>query len=122
MTGAAIIEYAVELFPGFAPQWAASYFRRDDGTFTPCGAFAELSHYVRDEYERLPPDHLARLGRFVSDCAESADADLADAAGACFLENVSGERFDDDFARHLSGRALALYRAHGTGQREGDVR
>ncbi|MEZ0263342.1 MAG: hypothetical protein ACAI43_01340 [Phycisphaerae bacterium] len=121
MTGAAIIEFVVELFPAFAPQWAASYFRGDDGTFTPCGAFAELSHYVRDEYERLPPDRLARLGQFVSACAASADADLADAANSCFLENVSGERFDDDFARHLSGRALALYRAHATGQWEGDI-
>jgi hypothetical protein len=106
-----ILNRLVSLFPSFAPVWdnPGNCFRDDDGSFTPCGAFAEFGHYLRDRYEELSEPQLSELGRFVTECVASTDTVLRDAAATCFLENVVGERFSADFRRHLSGEALRFY-------------
>jgi hypothetical protein len=111
MTARAILKRLIALFPGFAEYWERSdnCFRNDDGSFTRCGVFAAFSHFFCEKYEELPKDELAELGQFLSECMESSDRRLADAAGTCFLENVAGERFDRDFREHLSGEALRFY-------------
>jgi hypothetical protein len=111
MTAQAILDRLVALFPDFAAVWDSpdNYFRDDDGSFTCCGVFAEFSRYFRDRYKQFSPAQVAELGRFVTECVASADAELGDAAATCFLENVAGERFGPDFRQHLSGEALRFY-------------
>jgi hypothetical protein len=101
----------IALFPDFEAFWDSehNYFRADDGSFTRCGAFAQFSHFVRAGYERFTPAQVAQLGAFVSECADSADADLRDAVAACFLENIGGERFSSNFHQHLTGTAAQLF-------------
>jgi hypothetical protein len=111
MSAQAILDRLVTLFPDFAEAWDSpdNYFREDDGSFTHCGVFAEFSHYFRDRYEQISPAQVAEVGRFMSECVGSPDAELSNTAATCFLENVAGERFSSDFRRHLSGEALRFY-------------
>jgi hypothetical protein len=110
MSAQGVLDRLVALFPDFAAAWDGpdNCFRDGDGSFTRCGVFSEFSHYFRDHYEQFSPAQAAELGRLVTECVASADAELQDAA-TCFLENVAGERFGPDFRRHLSGEALRFY-------------
>jgi hypothetical protein len=109
-TAEAILGRLVGLFPDFAKVWESTdnHFREDDGTATPCGVFSEFSYYFQERYEQFSPTQVAALGRLVTECVASPDADLGDAAATCFLENVAGE-ISADFRRHLSGEALTCY-------------
>ena len=110
MTAEMILARLVALVPEFAAYWddPENYFRRDDGSFTSCGAFAQFSGFFRDNYEDLSFGQIADIGAFVSACMESPD-DLGDAAATCFLENISTERFRSDFKRYVTGEALRFY-------------
>jgi hypothetical protein len=112
MTAEAILARLIALCPDFAAAWESphNYFRGDDGEFTRCGVFAQFSHYFRGCYEQLTSAQVEEVGRFATECVASAETELADAAAACFLENVAAERFSADFQRHLSGGALRFYR------------
>ena len=104
MTPDELLARLVTLFPDFAEHWSA-----DDGTFTACDAFAELSQFVRERYEELPVERLQALGWILAECMADPDSDLDEATATCFLENVAAERFHDDFKRFLIGRPLEFY-------------
>lgn len=106
-----ILGWLASAFPGFAEAWNGpdNCFVAEDGAFTVSGLFAEFSHYFRSHYEELPPSQIVEVGRFVSDCAASSDAEIRDGVATCFLENVATERFHSEFKRYLSGEALRFY-------------
>jgi hypothetical protein len=106
-----VLERLLGIFPAFAAHWQESnnLARREDGSFSYCGAFMEFGGFFREQYERLPADCLAALGEFVSECAESSNEELNTAACTCFLENLAGEHFCGEFQVHLTGEALRFY-------------
>src|SRR4051812_23686431 len=95
------------IFPKFEEHWDAAdnCHRLDDGPFTLCGVFAAFSEFVREEFATLPPTELQQLGVFLETCMDHPDSDLDAAAATCFLENVAGETFTAELARHLGSRA-----------------
>jgi hypothetical protein len=103
------------LFPRFRTYWDGedNCFRDSDGSFTLYGVFSEFTDFFREQYSSLPPDEIARLGAFVSDCMSSKDWDLDNAAATCFVENIAGEECDRDLRGHLFGPALDYWRAWG---------
>jgi hypothetical protein len=106
-----LLAQLVTMFPDFSAVWdnPTNCFREDDGSSTRGGVFAEFSSYFRERYEQFSGTQIEELGRLVTECVESADAELSHAAATCFLENVAAERFSPDFRRHLSGEALRFY-------------
>jgi hypothetical protein len=106
-----LLDRLVLLFPEFAACWdgPGNYFRDDDRTFTPHGAFAVFSHFFKERYEHLPKDRIAALADFLSECMADPHSDLDNAAATCFLENVAGERFSGEFRGYLRGEPLAYY-------------
>ncbi len=110
-----ILQRLVAILPSFGTYWEApdNYHQDDDGSFTPCGAFSECSHFVRERYETLTAGQLDELAKFIERCMTLRDTQLADAAATCFLENLTGERFSADFQRHLSGEALKFFKGWG---------
>jgi hypothetical protein len=106
-----LLDRLLALFPEFAAYWDSpeNCFRNRDGTFTLHGAFAQFSLFLEECYERSPADRLAALAEFLTECMASPHSDLGNAAGTCFLENVAGERFHQDFRRYLSGEPLKYY-------------
>jgi hypothetical protein len=106
-----LLDRLVALFPEFAAYWDSpeNCFRNRDGTFTRHGAFAQFSIFFGECYEWLPADRVAALAALLTECMASPDSDLGNAAATCFLENVAGERFHQDFRRYLSGEPLKYY-------------
>jgi hypothetical protein len=106
-----LLDRLTELFPDFASHWnrPQNCFRGDDGSFSHCGAFAEFSHFFQNHYERLPKVRIKALGLLLIDCMKVPDSELDTAAATCFLENVAGERFSDDFRKYLDAEPLAYY-------------
>src|SRR6266853_3747355 len=100
----------VEMFPEFAAYWDTSrnYHRRDDGSFTLWGLFAQFSQYVKERLRSPPASSLGNLGRFIEECMDSPGSDLHNAAATCFLENLAGEDFTPALAAHLGSRAKAF--------------
>jgi hypothetical protein len=107
MTPQELLNRLVALFPDFRAYWddPGNCFRDDDGSFTLHGVFAEFTSFYRERHASFPPDRVAALGAFVSECMASADADLDNAAATCFVENIAGEECDRELARHLTGEA-----------------
>jgi hypothetical protein len=100
------------LVPGFGNHWAKgdSLFVTPSGEFTVHGVFAECSHFVRENFDSLPPEAVQDLAGFVSDCLEGkAGAEVDNAAATCFLENLAGERFHKVFAVELRSAARQFY-------------
>jgi hypothetical protein len=99
------------LFPHFAKYWqdGENCFLNDDGSFSPAGVFAALSHFFRDRYEEFSPTQIGALAELLSECTAAADSDLDIAAATCFLENVTGERFSADLKRYLKGAPLSFF-------------
>jgi hypothetical protein len=110
-TAETTLKRLIALTPGFAAGWDApgNCFREDDGSFTHCGVFAEFSSFFRQSYGQLSSDRVAAIGKFIAECVESEDTELANAAATCFLENITAETFSDDFKRFLSGESLRFY-------------
>jgi hypothetical protein len=117
MTPDELVARLVGLFPDFADVWddPDNASRDDDGSFTLCAVFSELSHYVRERYEELPPARLQGLGWMLAECMAEPDSELDEAAATCFLENVAAERFHHDFESYLLGRPLEFYAQSGEG-------
>ncbi len=115
MTPQELLSRLVSLVPDFAAYWddPGNCYRPDDGSFTVCGVFAEFTDFFREAYEALPPDTIAALGSFISECMASSDADLHNAAATCFVENIAAEACDRELARHLTGEARDYCRAWG---------
>ncbi len=114
MTPQSLLDGISSLFPEFAVYWGdpSNCFRADDRSFTLHGVFSEFTEFFREHYEVLPPERVAALGAFVSECMASADPDLDNAAATCFVENIAGEACDRDLALLLTGGAQ-YYRAWG---------
>ena len=112
LTPQQILGRLVVILPEFLEHWESrhSSFRDNDGSFTQCGVLAECSHFVRDHYDQLSSLQRHQLADFVLECMRSTDTDLRDAAATCFLENLSFERFSNDFETYLAGNALDFYR------------
>jgi hypothetical protein len=100
------------LLPGFCSHWAKgdSLFITPSGEFTVHGVFAECSHFVRENFDSMPPETVQGLAEFLSDCLEGkAGADFDSAAATCFLENLAGEPFHRAFAIQLRPAARQFY-------------
>jgi hypothetical protein len=108
MTPQALLDRFVALFPDLRAFWddAGNYSRNDDGSFTLHGVFAQLTDFFRERHAALPPDRVAALAAFVSECmAGNDDGPLDNAAATCFVENIAGEPCDRELAPHLTGEA-----------------
>jgi hypothetical protein len=100
------------LLPGFGSHWAKgdSLFIEPSGEYTVHGVFAECSHFVRENFDSLPPEAVQGLAGFLSDCLEGkAGANVDNAAATCFLENLAGEPFHNAFAIQLRPTARRFY-------------
>jgi hypothetical protein len=100
------------LVPGFRSHWAKgdSLFITPSGEFTVQGVFAECSHFVRENFDSLPPEAVQDLAGFLSDCLEGeAGANVDSAAATCFLENLAGESFHKALAIQLRPAARQFY-------------
>jgi hypothetical protein len=106
-----LLDRLIRLFPDFAVYWnrAENCFRSDDGSFTYRGVFAEFSHYFRGHYEQLSQESIKGLAELLADCMRVKDSELGIAGATCFLENVAGERFSNEFRTYLVGEPLAYY-------------
>jgi hypothetical protein len=106
-----VVDRLIAILPAFAEQWQSprNCFREADGTFSFCGAFAECSHYVRDHYERLTVEQRTPFAGFIEECMNPPGTDIDNAAATCFLENLTFERFSDDFEQYLKGHSLRFY-------------
>jgi hypothetical protein len=111
MTPQELLSYLTALFPEFGPYWDApgNCFRNDDGSYTLHGVFSEFTSFFREHSERLTSDQLLALGAFVSECIVPADTDLSNAAATCFVENIAGEDYAEEFAIFLKGAARKYY-------------
>jgi hypothetical protein len=110
-----LVNRLVVLFPEFQAHWDSpgNCFRHDDGSFTLHGVFAEFTTFFAERYASLPSERVADLGAFVSECMESADENLGNAAGTCFVENIAGDECDRELARHLTGEARRYWKYWG---------
>jgi hypothetical protein len=115
VTPQALLDRLTALFPDFRAYWddPGNCFRDDDGAFTLHGVFAEFSSFFRERHAVLPVDRVATLGAFVSDCMESADADLDNAAATCFVENIAGDSCECVLSPYLTGEARRYWQAWG---------
>ena len=86
-----VLEKLAAILPGFGSHWdePSNDHRGDDGSFTPCGAFAEATAFVRERYETLTGPQLDELSQFVEACMTPPGTPLGDAAATCFLENLT---------------------------------
>ena len=112
MTPSNIVEVLSQVVPGFGDHWSTgeSLFIGEDGEFASAGVFAECSHFVRENFSALPATSLSELGEFLSNCMEERFGDdIANAAASCFLENLAGEPFHQEFAVHLRPVARKFY-------------
>jgi hypothetical protein len=107
----AVLTQLIAIFPAFDAHWrnANNVARNAVGSFTYCGALMEFGFFFRERYEQFEVHCIAELGAFVSDCAESSNEELSTAVCTCFLENMSGERFERAFKLHLTGQARRFY-------------
>ena len=104
------------LFPEFTGYWDSpdNYFRDDDGSFTLCGVFAQLSHFVKERAAHLQPSSLDELGVFIEQWLElPPGSELRNAIDACFLENVAAEEFTPLLAAHFGSRAREVLSYYG---------
>ena len=111
MTAAEVHIRLVTIFPEFVSYWNSdeNLFRNNDGSFTSCGVFAQLSHFVRDHLPDLSPTALRKLGQFLEEClALPVTDELYNAAAACFLENIESEDFTSELAAHFGAKARVL--------------
>jgi hypothetical protein len=108
---AELLRQLIAIFPDFAAYWdeSGNMFLEDDGSFTYCGAFAELSHFVRDRFESLPPESLSILGQLLATCMAGTDPVLDECAATCFLENMTGEPCSKQFKSYLFGEPLQFF-------------
>jgi hypothetical protein len=116
MTPQVLLDRLVSLFPDFRAYWEdpGNCFRKDDGSFTLHGVFAEFTSFFRECHAALPADRIAALGAFVSECmAPADDGPLHNAAGACFVEDIAGEPCDRELSPHLTGEARRCWHAWG---------
>ena len=106
-----LLSRLIAIFPEFSKQWdePSNCFRDEDGSFTYCGAFAEFSSFFNANYEHLRREQIAALSDLLDECMTKRQSDLDTAATTCFLENVAGEPFHDDFATYLRDEALTFY-------------
>ena len=111
----ALLDRLVALFPEFREHWDSpgNCFRDKDGAFTLHGVFAEFTTFFTERHATLPGDRVAALGLFVSECMESGDERLDNAAATCFVENIAGEACDRGLSPHLTGEARRCWRAWG---------
>ncbi|HEU4557888.1 MAG TPA: hypothetical protein VFS20_08570 [Longimicrobium sp.] len=110
MESAAVQIALAEIFPELAQQFPDSDFRDENDVLSRCGAFFEASRFVRDRLDRLSPEDLARIGRFITECMTTPESDLDNAAATCFLENLAYEPAADAIAPYLSGNAAEYFR------------
>ena len=108
-----LLEQLIGIFPEFDTDWrsADNLARKEDGSFTYCGAWMEFGFFFLEKYEQFPVPRIAELGAFVSECAESSNEELSTAVCTCFLENMAGECFCGAFQLHLTGAARRFYEA-----------
>lgn len=113
MTPRSLLDRLVTLFPNFANYWndPGNCFREEDGSFTTFGVFAEFSGYFREHQESFAADRVAALGSLISECMDSHDEELSNAAATGFLECRAGEPDGAILKPHLSGEALRFYRS-----------
>jgi hypothetical protein len=112
LTPSEVRDRLIAIVPEFEGQWESdeNVFRKDDGSYTFSGVFAEFSHFVRDHFDQLSKAQLHEIGTFISKCIVMPDAIARDAAATCFLENLCFERFSAQFESYLSDGALRVYR------------
>lgn len=110
-----LVNRLVALFPEFQAHWdgPGNYFRRDDGSFSLHGVFAQFTSFFSEGHASLPAARVADLGAFVSECMDSADENLGNATATCFVENIAGEKCDRELARHLTGEARRYWKYWG---------
>jgi hypothetical protein len=115
MAPADLLDQLCAFFPEFRTRWndPGNCFRDQDGSFTLHGVFAEFSGFFHQHHAALPPDRITALGAFLSECMDSSDEDLNNAAGTCFVENIAGEPCDRELSRHLTGEARRYWRYWG---------
>jgi hypothetical protein len=111
MSPESLLNRLVTLFPAFIGYWddPANCFRDDEGKFTHCGAFAEFSHFFREQYEQLPTERVVALADLLTECMTTPHSEADVAAATCFLENVAGERFSKEFKGYLRGEPLRFF-------------
>ena len=112
MTRVVLVETLGRVIPGFAAHWARgdSLFVDTNGEFTSHGVFAECSGYVRENYHALSDDSLKELAAFISSCLERVyGEDIENAAATCFLENLAGKPFHEEFSAYLRPAARSSY-------------
>jgi hypothetical protein len=111
MTPHELLQRIISIFPEFASAWddPENCFRNDDGAFSLCGIFAEFSGFFRERFAQFTEDEIESLARLLDECMPGQPSDLDTAAATCFLENVAGEPFHAQFARHLRGEPLRYY-------------
>jgi len=93
-TPAELLDKLVQFAPDFAEVWKTSLFINDDGTFTVHGVFAEFSHFVRDNFDKIVDADRHALFNFVEECVKieaHSDSGISNAVCTCFLENIAGE-------------------------------
>jgi hypothetical protein len=107
MTAADILEELVRIRSDFRAYGdRENYFRDEDGSFTPCGAFSHFTHFFRDRHLELKKEELEAVAKLVGRCEK--DDGLRDAAYTCFLENIAGDPPDRTLAPYLSREAVGF--------------
>jgi hypothetical protein len=107
-----LLDCLIAIMPDFAEQWASpdNLFRDDDRSFSYCGVFADCSHYVRNNFERLTSGQRTSLADLIEQCMSRPGTEIDTAAATCFLENLVGEPFSLEWKACLSGRAAEFVR------------
>lgn len=106
-----VLETLTRLFPAFAAQchYSESLFANEDGTFTFCGLFCELTEFVRYCFETMPDPERTELFKFVEDCISIHDNDELDTAVCtCFLENLADGELSLELRRYIGPTALTF--------------
>ena len=113
-TSQAILDRLVAICPEFRAHWdnpEESLSRDDDGTFTACGIFMQLTWFFREHYKAIQPSQMAALGEFLSQCMSAGDFDLANSVATCFVENIEGDECERELTRYMSPEVRKRSRA-----------
>jgi hypothetical protein len=95
-TPTAILSQLVAFCPDFKAYWnqTENLARESDGSFTLAGLFIEFSHFIEDNFQRIPELTRQKLFDFIEACVTEPNFDSPDeldsAVTTHFLENLAG--------------------------------
>jgi hypothetical protein len=100
--------------PGFSAAWddPENLFREEDGSFTHCGVFSSVSHYLRDRAADLSDDQWRAVGSLVEKYFAAGD-ELRGCLGACLIENMEFEEYSPIVRRHVPDEILRHFHFEG---------